>query len=121
MQRLAALRLRLPESYGSFFTAPPVSGDAPQLMALCVDLMRKQHSALPFEALTPHERKMVLHAHAVDVLPGWMSRYASLWLSPQNRRLVGQLRDIKSSRPNLPKVHFGAIKHQQQLRSASKS
>lgn len=120
-RRFAILNANLAHIYGSSFTVPPSADTRPQLVALCVDLMRKQHCNVPFEALTPKEQRMVLHAHAADVLPNWMSRYAAASLSGENRRLIGQLRDIKTSRPDLPKQHFGAIQRQLQLRSAAKS
>lgn len=119
-RRFAALNCELTDIYQSALTAPPSPDAPPQLVPLCVDLMRKEHCAIPFEALGAHEKRMVLHAHAVEVLPIWMSRYAALWLSPPNRRLVRQLHDVKSSRPDQPKQYFGAIRHQQQLRSTPK-
>lgn len=119
-RRFAALSSELIDIYRSALAAPPSSDAPPQLVALCIDLMRKEHCALPFEALSPDEKRMALHAHAVEVLPIWMSRYAALWLSPQNRKLVRQLHDVKSSRPDQPKQYFGAIRHQQQLRSTPK-
>jgi hypothetical protein len=89
-------------------------------MALCIDLIRKENCAVPFDDLTAHEKKIVLHAHAIEALPNMMSRYAALGLSPSNRLLISQLRQIKSSRPEIPQHYFGAIKHQQQLRSRAK-
>ena len=118
-RRFAVLDADLPEIYQSAITAPPDEGDLPQLTALSVDLMRKQHSSVPFDDLTVQEKKVVLHAHAVDALPAWMSHYAALRLSRPERVLIGQLRRIKSSRPEQPKQHFGAVKHLQQLRSSS--
>ncbi len=120
-RRFGKLNANLSDIYGSAFTVPTSVDTPPQVVALCIDLMRKQHCNIPFDALTPKEQRMVLHAHAANVLPNWMSRYAALWLSPEHRRLIGQLRDIKTSRPDLPKQHFGAIKRQLQLRSATKS
>lgn len=120
-RRFLWLNTNLPDAYGSALTVPTSSDGQLQLVALCVDLMRKQHCAVPFEDLTSNERRMVLHAYAVEVLPSWMSRYAALSLSRQNRKLIAQLRKINSSRPEQPKQYFGAIRQQQQLRSASKS
>ncbi|MEJ8563160.1 hypothetical protein QTO30_19390 [Yoonia sp. GPGPB17] len=119
-QRFVSLNTNLSKIYGSVSAAPPSPETQPQLMALCVDLMRKQHCNVPFDDLTPQEQRMVLHAHAVEVLPKWMSRYAALWLSKENRKLINQLHHIKSSRPDQQKQYFGAIRRQQQLRSASK-
>ncbi|EBA13068.1 hypothetical protein RCCS2_04264 [Roseobacter sp. CCS2] len=107
--------------YGSALTAPTQEGDAPPLMALCIDLIRKENCCVAFDGLSAHERKMILHAYAIEAAPSWMSHYGALWLSPANRLLVSQLRQIKSSRPDLPKQHFGAIKRQQQLRSTAES
>ena len=120
-RRLAKLQINLPDTYQSAFTVPTNDEQPQKLAALCVDLMRKEHRDVPFDDLTPQEKKMVLHAQAIDVLPAWMSRYAALSLSKPNRVLIGQLRHIKSSRPDRPKQHFGAIKRQQQLRSPSES
>ena len=119
--RFAMLKAELPSSYQSSLAVTPFIDGEPQLMALCVDLIRKEHATVPFDALSTEERRMVLHAHAVEMLPSWMSRYAAFALSPRNRRLINQLHNLKSSRPVQPKLHFGAIKHQQQLRSTRKS
>jgi len=120
-RRFAILKSNLSDTYRSAFTAPTQDDDAPQLIALCIDLLRKEHSAVPFEDLSETELKMVLHAHAIDALPSWMSRYAAIWLSQSNKTLVLQLRQIKSSRPEQPKQHFGAVKQQQRLRSPVES
>ena len=120
-RRFTMLKSNLSDTYRSAFTAPTEDGDAPQLMALCVDLMRKEHCVVPFDDLSPQELKMVLHAHAIDAAPSWMSRYAVIWLSRPNKTLISQLRQIKSSRPVQPKQHFGAVKRQQQLRSPVES
>ena len=120
-RRFAALNADLAETYQSAITAPPDQGGLPRLTALSVDLLRKQHCNIPFENLTPQEHKIVLHASAVETLPGWMSRYAAYGLTGPQRVLIGQLRDIKSSRPEQPRQHFGAVRHQLQLRSSSDS
>ncbi len=120
-RRFTILRSNLSDTYRSAFAAPTQEGDAPQLMALCVDLMRKEHCVVPFDDLSPQEVRMVLHAHAIDAAPSWMSRYAAIWLSRPNKTLISQLRQIKSSRPVRPKQHFGAVKRQQQLRSPVES
>ncbi len=115
------LNSNLPDKYRSAFSDPTQHNDAPQLMALSVDLMRKENCAVPFDDLSAQERKIVLHAHAIDAVPSWMSRYAALGLSRPHKMLVTQLRQIKSSRPVQPKQHFGAVKRQQQLRSTVES
>lgn len=120
-RRFAVLKSNLSLTYQSAISAPPREGPTPQLVALCVDLIRKRHSTVPFDALTRQEQKLVLHAQAVAELPTWMSRYAAIWLPPANRLLISQLRHIKASQPHKPKHYFGAIRRQQQLRSASKS
>ena len=117
--RFAKLKSNLSATYNSAFIAPSQENGAPQLMALCVDLLRKQHCAVPFEELSAQEKKMVLQAHGIEALPNWMSRYAALGLSAANRSLMLQLRQVYVSRPDKPQQHFGAIKRQQQLRSAS--
>ena len=119
-RRFETLKKSIADVYRSAFIASTTTDNQPQLVALCVDLMRKTHCALPFEALTRQEQRMVLHAHAIEALPKWMSRYTAVWLSPQHRKLIGQLRNIHASRPIRPVQHFGAIKRQQQLRSAAK-
>ncbi len=116
-RRFANLNHQLADRYLTTFAAPTLDDAEQSLMALCVDLMRRETCEVPFDQLTAQERKMVLHAHAVEELPSWMSRYASYGLPKAGRELIGKLRDIKSSRPERPKQHFGAIKRQQQLRS----
>jgi hypothetical protein len=118
-RRFAALQADLPTTHRSAITVPPDEGHPPQLVALCVDLLRKSHCTDPFETLTPDEQRMVLHAHAIDALPAWMSRYAALSLPSKSRAILDQLRHVKSSRPNKPQQHYGAIK--QQLRSRSEN
>jgi len=118
-RRFARLRARLPDAYQSAIAVPPGEGTGPQLIALCIDLMRKEQSAVPFETLSTLEQKMALHAHGVEVLPVWMSRYADFWLSGANKQIIAQLRQIKSSRPDKPVQYFGAVKQQQRLRSTS--
>jgi hypothetical protein len=109
-QRFAALEADLSTTHGSAIAVSPAEDTPPQLVALCVDLMRKTHCTDPYEALSPSEQKMVLHAHALDVLPAWMSRYASLRLSSPQRAILVQLRQVKSSQPERPMEHYGAVK-----------
>ena len=120
-RRFAKLKAELAERYSRSFAVPPHEEAEQSLMALCVDLMRRETCEVPFDQLTAPEKTMVLHACAVEVLPAWMSRYASFGLSRKGRVLISKLRDIKSSRPDRPQQHFGAIKRQQQLRSGSQS
>lgn len=120
-RRFAALKTNLPATYRSEITVPTDGAKSPPLVALCVDLMRKENRAVPLDALTDKEKTMVVHAQAIDDLPQWMSQYATMWLSPANRILISQLRQIKTSRPTPPKQHFGAIQRQLQLRSPSES
>jgi hypothetical protein len=116
-QRFAALKADLPATHRSAIAVPPDEGHPPQLVALCVDLMRKSHCTDPFETLSVDEQRMVLHAHAIDALPGWMTRFAAFGLSSKNRATLDQLRQVKSSRPEKPKQYYGAIKHQLRSRS----
>ena len=109
-RRFAALKADLPTIHGSAIAVPPDEGHPPQLVALCVDLLRKSHCTDPFQTLTMTEQRMVLHAHSIDALPEWMSRYAALRLSKANRALLNQLRQVKSSQPERPKEHYGAVK-----------
>lgn len=118
-RRFAALKADLPTIHRSAIAVPPDEGHPPQLVALCVDLLRKSHCTDPFEALTAAEQQMVLHAHAINVLPAWMSHYAALGLSLKNRATLEQLRYVKSSQPERPKEHYGAVKAL--LRSRSES
>jgi len=118
-QRFAALKADLPTIHRSAIAVPPDEGHPPQLVALCVDLLRKTHCTDPYDALTQFEQQMVLHAHAIDALPAWMPRYAALRLSRTNRAILDQLRHVKSSQPERPKEHYGAVKAL--LRSRSES
>lgn len=120
-QRFASLMGQLPDAYQSAIAVPPEDDAVPQLMALCIDLMRKEHSSISFDSLNATERTMVLHAYAVQKLPRWMSIYASLFMSRANRGIVAQLQRVKASRPQKQKQYFGAIRHQHRLRSAPKS
>jgi hypothetical protein len=121
-RRFSALHIDLPAIYQSAVAVPPDEGASPRLVALCIDLMRKQHCTDPFDDLSALEQKMALHAHAVEVLPSWMSKYASLWLAPGNRALIKQMHQVKSSRPaKKPNLYYGAVRRQQQLRSATKT
>lgn len=115
--RFSRLLASLPDAYESAIAVPPDEGERPQLIALCIDLMRKEHCAAPFETLSAHERKMALHAYAIETLPAWVNHCAALALSPANRRLIAQLRQVNSSRPDKPPVYFGAVRQQQRLRS----
>ncbi len=118
-QRFAALKADLPTIHKSAIAVPPDEDHPPQLVALCVDLLRKSHCTDPFDTLTPAEQRMVLHAHSIDALPAWMSRYGALRLSKANRAIFHQLRQVKSSQPDRPKEHYGAVKAL--LRSRSES
>ncbi len=99
----ARLMAKLPDAYKSAISAPPQEGEMPKITALCIDLMRKAHCGVQYDALTQAEKKMALQAYAVEELPSWMSKYAALTLSRPNRAIVAQLRQVKSSRPIKPK------------------
>jgi hypothetical protein len=109
-QRFADLEAHLPTTHGSAIAVPPYGDHPPQLAALCIDLMRKQHCTDAFETLNPEEQRMVLHAHAIDVLPTWISRYGAWGLSSSNRVILEQLRQINTSRPTHAPEHYGAVK-----------
>ena len=121
------LKLELPAAYSAAATngagAPEIDAPVPAggaLMPLAVDLMRGQHGHVPFDSLSGAERRVVLFAHAINVAPGWMVRYAAAILPRANRSRIHQLRQIHQSRPK-PKVqHFGHVRLQQRLRSGSK-
>ncbi len=121
-QRIAALKTNLSERYHAAIAVPPEEAKTPQLVALAVDLMRKAHCTAPFHTLTPQEQRVALHAHAAEVLPGWMSRYASFWLAPRDRVLIGQLRQLRTSRPvTKAPLYNGAIKSRLQAQAAMKA
>lgn len=119
--RFRELQTKLPGVYQTAIAVPPQEGAAPQLIALSVDLLRKQHCAVPLDALSINEKRVVLHAYAVEELPAWMTGYAVLRLPTTDRAIVQQLRQVATSRPTKPKMHFGAIRQQQQLRLTSKN
>lgn len=120
-RKLRALNSTLPAAYRSSIVVPPETDEASRLMPLAVDLMRKRHCTIEFDALTSAERRIVLHAHAIDKLPRWMVNLARQRLRRTESALIGQLQQIKTSRPDHKPVHFGAVRRQQQLRSARES
>ncbi len=120
MRRLRALETGLPTAYQLAIAAPTQDDGPPRLIALAIDLTRKQHCTLPFDDLTTQERRLALHAYGIDALPSWMSHYAALMLRPADRAMIAKLRQVRSSRPERREVHFGAIRQQQQLRAAQK-
>lgn len=109
-RRFAGLKANLPAIHGSAIIVPPDEGHPPPLAALCIDLMRRSHCTDPYETLSLAEQRMVLHAHALEVVPAWMSRYAALGLSKRNRTLIAQLRHVQDSRPHQKPQHYGAVK-----------
>jgi hypothetical protein len=115
--RLRDLKIKLPATYQCAIASPADDGQAPQLIALAIDLMRKAHCAVPFDDLTDAEKRVALHAYGIEALPAWMTRYAILRLRPSERALIRQLQQVHTSRPQIKPLHFGAIKQQQQLRS----
>lgn len=121
-RRFADLKIKLSKAYESAIAVPPEDGETPRLIALCIDLMRKEHCTASFDTLDPHEQKMALHAYAVEELPGWMSKYATFALTPVNRTLIAQLRRVRASRPDpKPAQYYGAVQQQLRLRSTSES
>jgi hypothetical protein len=119
--RLANVKFGMPEIYQSSIAVPVSADTQPSLVALCVDLSRKEHCSIPFEELTQRERKLVLHTLAIEALPQWMSRFAAVSLWPAERAVISQLRKVHLSRPEKPPMHFGEIRRQQQLRSGSET
>ncbi len=89
-------------------------------MLLAVDLMRKAHCTVPYDALTPAEQRVVLHAYAVEQCHPWVLRVAMQRLRGPERTVIRQLQDIKTSRPDHKPVHFGAIQRQLKTRAAHK-
>lgn len=120
-RRFNALDDKLPKAYQAAFAVPTNDGQSPQLIALAIDLIRKEHVALPFDDLQASEKRIARFALAVETLPGWMVRYAMIRLRPAQRTLVHQLQQIKTSRPQKQQRHFGAIQKQLQLRALGKS
>lgn len=119
-RRFADLKLDLASAYHASIAVPPDEGTSPRLVALAVDLVRKSHCSDPFEKLTPRERRLALHGHAVEVLPTWMSRLGSLMLPPRDQAVLAKLRLIKSSRPaRAPQVHGIAVERLLQARRLS--
>ncbi len=90
-------------------------------MLLAVDLMRKEHCTVPYEALTPAEQRVVLHAFTVEQCRPWVLRIALQRLSSPERTIIRQLQHIKASRPDHKPVHFGAIQRQLKMRAAQKA
>ena len=117
-RKLHNLHKLLPTAYHSAIAAPPAEDGPPRLIPLAIDLIRKEHSTLPYDALTPAEARVALHAYAVEELPSWVVNIAKRRLSGAERTVVNQLQFIKASRPDRKPVHFGAIRTQQRLRSA---
>ena len=119
-QRFRVLRKRVPDAYQSSIAVPPEDGQAPQLMALAVDLLRKEHGSPAYQTLSEHEKHIVLHAFGIEMLPRWMTGYAALWLWPADRALMQQLRAITTSKPMQKQTYYGAVQQQLKLRTASK-
>ncbi|MDX8347522.1 hypothetical protein SLH49_05935 [Cognatiyoonia sp. IB215446] len=121
MRRFRDLETGLPAAYQRAITAPPDDTDAPHLIALAIDLTRKKRSTLPYEDLTEREKRLALHALAVEQLPGWVVAQSARRLPGTDRKLVHQLRHIKTSRPAKKAQHFGAVQRVQRIRASSKS
>lgn len=121
IRRFRDLETGLPAAYQRAIAAPPDDADAPRLIALAIDLTRKERCALPFDDLTTRERRLALHAFAVEALPAWIVGYLGKSLLGADRKLIDQLRHIKASRPNKAAQHYGAVKQVQTMRAASKS
>jgi hypothetical protein len=119
-RKLRGLHTLLPAAYHSALAAPTDQTGAPRLIPLAIDLMRKSHCAVTYDALTPSEQRVALHAFAVEQCRPWVIKIALQRLRGPEKTVIQQLRFIKTSRPEHKPVHFGAIRRQQQLRSATK-
>lgn len=115
-RRFRGLEKGLPVAYQRAIAAPPLDDNAPRLIALSIDLMRKRHCNVALDALTLAERRLALHAYAIETQPHWVNWYARMWLRPSERALMQQLHHIKMSRPEKPVQHFGAVRKEQALR-----
>ena len=116
-RKLRNLSNHLPAAYQSAIAAPTSEVGSVRLIPLAIDLVRKEHSNVPFEALSEKEQRVALHAFAVEEQPRWVVTVMKLRLQGVERRVVEQLQYIKESRPTPKPVHFGAIHRQLQLRS----
>ncbi len=116
-RRLHDLKNQLPAAYNAALATSAEDDAKNQLVLLSIDLRRKSFCTVPFEQLTPAEQRLALHAYAVETLPRWMLGFTTRYLPRAERDLIVKLRQIKTSQPNHPKVHFGAIRSQQRLRS----
>ncbi len=119
-RKLQNLHNLLPTAYQSALVAPPDPSGAPRLIPLGIDLMRKQRSTVPYDALTPAEQRVALYAFAVEQCPAWVLRVALQRLRDPERTVIKQLQHIKASRPDHKPVHFGAVQRQLQMRAAAK-
>ncbi len=105
-RRLQALKAGLPKAYTEATQRCPIGPQVlpgmvtPRcLMPLCVDLMRRTQGTVAFENLTSAERRSVLHAYAVEEMPGWMVRLLLMTLRGSDHVLITQLYGITTSAP----------------------
>ncbi|MFQ1700176.1 hypothetical protein ACJ5NV_06235 [Loktanella agnita] len=120
-RRLRDLEQQLPAAFQAAVNAASDDGGPDQLTLLSIDLMRKSRSTLPFDALSPDEKRIAFYAYAVQELPVWMIPAATWRLRGADRALIGTLRKIRSSRPQRRETYFGAVRVQQQLRPTRKT
>lgn len=120
-RKFRRLKPELPVAYNAAATqtsdATETGLAAAALMPLAIDLARGQHNIISFDSLTDTEQHLVLIAHAITRLPGWMIGYMSLRLPAGDRAIVRKLRHIHASRPTRKMQYFGNIRQQLRLRS----
>lgn len=109
----------LPAAYQRAITAPPNEDARAPLIALAIDLSRKRHSSVPFADLSRAEYRLALHAFGTETLPRWMNRVAQIPLRSSERNLLDTLHQLKTSRPEKAKLHFGAVRKELALRQAN--
>ena len=120
VRKFRRLHTQLPAAYQSAIAAPPSEEAGAHLIALSVDLSRKEFSNIPFDALTDTERDVAHFALAIDQLPKWVVNIAKKRLKGPELTVVNQLQEIKTSRPNHAKKHFGAVQTQLRQRAQAK-
>ena len=120
-RKLRVLDAELPTLYQSAIVAPPDSQMPGRLIPLAVDLIRKEQTLAPLDALRPAERRVAVLALGIERLPRWMINLAKQRLSSADRQLVTTLQQIHTSKPEQKVRHFGAIQAELRLRAARKA
>lgn len=120
-RRLRALEHQLPAAYAAEMAICPEDSGMGQLIPLAVDLMRRTPCTDPFDQLSAAEKRIALYAYAIETLPRWQHPTLLRGLRGPERALIDKLRHIRTSRPDHPERHFGAIRAAQQMRTVSKT